>query len=174
MFAIIQNNLIALLIPAGSAFTWNDISYPSNWLNLSSLEEKSNIGVVDVVYEARPDDRYYWVTEASPELVDGVVRIGYTSTPKELVGLQKQATDAINIQADSLLAPSDYMVLKSIESAKPVAESWSAYRAAIRAQAKAQKSLLAAVTTVDELVALPQVVWANDPNYVEPTETANV
>ena len=174
MFAIISNGVIALLVPAGTAFEWDSVQYPNNWCNLSSPEEKAAIGMVDVIHAARPDDRYYWITEAPPALVDNVVRIGYTSSPKELVGLQKQATDAINVQADSLLAPSDYMVLKSVESAKPVAESWSAYRAAIRAQAKAQKSLLAAVTTVDELVALPQVVWANDPNYVEPTETTNV
>jgi hypothetical protein len=164
MFAIISNGTIAQLIPSGTAFTLNEIQYASNWMNLSSPEEKANIGMVDVIHEARPDDRFYWVTEGSPELVDGVVRIGYTSTPKELVGLQKQATDAINAQADSILAPSDYRVLKSIESGVSMNTAWSEFRAAIRVQAKAQKSSLAAVTTVDELVALPQVVWANDPS----------
>jgi hypothetical protein len=170
MFAIISNGVIALLVPAGTAFTWADISYPANWCNLSSPEEKANIGMVDVVYETRPDDRYYWVTEAAPALVDGVVRIGYTSTPKDLTGLLDQAITAVNDAAGSLLAPSDYMVLKSIENSSAVSPTWLAWRSQIRAQAKAHKALLTEIYSVEQLLALPQLVWANDPNYVAPVE----
>ena len=47
----------------GVAFTHGDIQYPANWLNLSSLEEKQAIGIVEVEEQVRPDDRFYWVTD---------------------------------------------------------------------------------------------------------------
>ena len=50
MFAIISNGVIALLVPAGTAFTWDGVQYPANWCNLSTPEEKAAIGMVDVVY----------------------------------------------------------------------------------------------------------------------------
>jgi hypothetical protein len=173
MFAIISNGIIALLIPAGTAFEWDSIQYPANWCNLSSPEEKANIGMVDVVYAARPDDRYYWVSEASPVIADGVVSIGYTSTPKDLAGLLDQAITAVNDAAGGLLAPSDYMILKSIENSSAVSPAWLAWRSEIRVQAKAQKALLAEIYSVEQLLAVPQVIWANDPNYVAPVEIAN-
>ena len=163
MFAIISNGLIALLVPAGTAFTWEGVNYPSNWCNLSSPEEKAAIGMVDVVYEARPDDRYYWVTEAPPVIDDNKVTIGYTATPKDLADLQKQATEQVNQAAGSILTPSDYMVIKATETVEPINPDWSEWRETIREQARSQKAAIAACVSVEELAGLGQVVWAKGP-----------
>lgn len=169
MFAIIKDNAIALFIPSGTAFTWNDINYPSNWLNLSSPEEKQSIGMVDVVYETRLDDRYYWITEGSPTLVDNVVRIGYTSTSKELVGLQKQATDAIDEKIYLTLKTNDYIMVRNNQDPtyKP---NWITWRDSVLSTGRTAKDEIAAASTVEALIA---VVWTipNNPDYVE---TANV
>jgi len=164
MFAIIKDNAIALLVPAGTAFTWNDISYPSNWLNLSSPEEKANIGMVDVIHEARPDDRYYWITEASPALVDGVVRIGYTSSPKELVGLQKQLTDAIDEKIYLTLKTSDYIMVRNFQDATYKPE-WIVWRDSVLSTGRTAKDEIAAATTVEALIAVAWVI-PNNPDYV--------
>lgn len=172
MFAIIQNNLIAFLVPAGTAFTWNDIQYPSNWLNLSSPEEKAAIGMVDVVYESRPDDRYYWVTEASPTLADGVVSIGYTSTPKELVGLKKQASDAIDEKIYLTLKTNDYIMVRNNQDPAYKPE-WITWRNSVLSTGHTAKDEIAASTNVESLIAVTWVIPHN-PDYVAPTETANV
>jgi hypothetical protein len=164
MFAIISNGVIALLVPAGTAFEWDDIQYPANWCNLSSPEEKAAIGMVDVIHEARPSDTYYWVTEAPPVIANGIVKIGYTKTPKDLVALKAQATEQVNQAAGSILAPSDYMVIKATETAKPMDATWSAWRETIREQARSQKAAIAACASVEALAALSQVVWAGEPN----------
>ena len=166
MFAIISNGIIAMFVPAGTAFEWDGIQYPQNWCNLSSPEEKAAIGMVDVVYGQYPNDQYYWVSQDAPVYKDGVVTIDYTATPKDLFECQSQAVNAVNAAAYSILLPTDWMVVKAFETGGVVAPAWNTWREAIRLQAKQQRLAIEACTTVDELAALPPVDWAHDPNYV--------
>ena len=168
MFAIISNGVIALLVPAGTAFEWDGIQYPQNWCNLSSPEEKAAIGMVDVVYGQYPNDQYYWISQDAPVYNGTVVEINYTATPKDLAQCQTNAVDATNAAAYSILQPSDWMVVKAIETGGTVAPAWNTWRQTIRTQAADYVALITACTTVDQLAALPSVQWANDPNYVEP------
>ena len=66
MFAIVVNGVIQMLVPAGTAFTWDGLQYSNNWCNLSSPEEKAAIGMVDVVYGSQPSDVYYWISQDAP------------------------------------------------------------------------------------------------------------
>lgn len=169
MFAIIQNNLIAMLVPAGTAFEWGGISYPQNWCNLSSPEEKAAIGMVDVVYGQYPNDQYYWISQDAPVYNGTVVEINYTATPKDLAQCQTQAVDATNAAAYSILLPTDWMVVKAIETGSTVPAAWNTWRQTIRTQAADYITAINACTTVAQLAALPPVQWANDPDYVAPT-----
>jgi len=166
MFAIISNGLIALLVPAGTAFEWDGIQYPANWCNLSSPEEKAAIGMVDVVYGQYPNDQYYWVSQDAPVYKDGVVTIDYTATPKDLFECQSQAVNATNAAAYSILLPTDWMVVKAIETGGTVSPAWNTWRQTIRTQAADYVTAINACTTVAQLAALPSVEWAHDPNYV--------
>ena len=149
-------------LQTGTAFTHNNIQYPANWLNLSTLEEKQTIGITEIAEQPRPDDRYYWVTDNG----DGT----YSTTPKDLTSLKVMATNQVNQTAGSILAPSDYMVIKAFETSTPIDATWNTWRNGIRSQAVAQKTAIAACTTVEQLIALTPIVWANDPNYVAPAE----
>ena len=168
MFAIISNNLIALLVPAGTAFTWAETQYPANWCNLSSPEEKAAIGMVDVVYGSQPSDVYYWISQDAPVYADGVVTINYTATPKDLAQCQTNDVNATNAAAYSILLPTDWMVVKAVETGGVVAPAWNTWRQEIRTQAGDYVVAINACTTVAQLAALPAVQWANDPNYVAP------
>lgn len=168
MFAIISQNQFVKFLPEGTPFDLNGTQYPQNWLNLSTPQEKAKLGIVDVVYGQRADDKYYWVSEDAPVVDGGVVKVNYTATPKDLAECLKQALSAVNAQAYSLLLPSDWMVVKAIESSSNVPTVWSAWRQEIRDQAANQVTAINACTTVDELAALPSVEWAHDPNYVAP------
>jgi hypothetical protein len=166
MFAIISNGVIALLVPAGTAFTWDGIQYPQNWTNLSTPEEKAAIGMVDVVYGQYPNDTYSWVSQDAPVYADGVVTINYTATPKDLFMLQNNAVTAVQQAAYTILLPTDWMVVKAVETSGTVAPAWNTWRQEIRTQCETQVAAISACTTVDELAALPPVAWAHDPNYV--------
>lgn len=168
MFAIVKNNKFVNFLPENTPFTINGTQYPSNYLNLSTPQEKAKLGIVDVVYGQRADDKYYWVSEDAPVVADGVVKVNYTATPKDLAECLKQALSAVNAQAYSILLPSDWMVVKAVESSSNVPTVWSTWRQEIRDQAANQVTAISACTTVDQLAALPSVEWAHDPDYVAP------
>jgi len=169
MFAIISNGVIALLVPAGTAFEWDSVQYPANWCNLSSPEEKAAIGMVDVVYGQYPNDQYYWISQDAPVYTGTVVEINYTATPKDLFECQMQAVNAVQAQAYSILLPTDWMVVKAVETGGTVDPAWNTWRQDIRTQCNAEIMDINDCTTVDQLAALPPVQWAHDPNYVAPT-----
>lgn len=169
MFAIIKSNKFVQFLPENTPFEINGVRYPANYLNFSTPAEKAKLGIVDVVYSQREDDKYYWVSEDAPVVKDGAVSVEYTATPKDLKGLQDQATEAVNAAVGGLLAPSDYMILKAFENGSTVSPDWLAWRKEIRAQSKAQKALIAAIDTVDGIATLAPVQWANDPNFIEPS-----
>jgi hypothetical protein len=168
MFAIISNGVIALLVPAGTAFEWDSIQYPANWVNLSSPEEKAAIGMVDVIYGTPANDQYYWVSQDAPVYNGTVVEINYTATPKDLFECQMQAVNATNAAAYSILLPTDWMVVKAVETGGVVSPAWNTWRQTIRTQAADYRVVIEACTTVAQLAALPSVQWAHDPNYVSP------
>jgi hypothetical protein len=172
MFAIISNGVIALLVPAGTAFEWDGIQYPANWCNLSTPEEKAAIGMVDVVYGAYPNDQYYWVSQDAPVYQNGVVEINYTATPKDLLECQSNAVTAVQQQAYSILLPSDWRVVKGYETKSAIPTDWNTWRQEIRTQCDAQIIAITNCTTVAELAALPPVTWAHDPNYIPSVQEA--
>jgi hypothetical protein len=170
MFAYILNNTFQRFIPQGVAFKLNGKFYASDWLNLSTPAEKAALGIVDVVYAQRPDDKYYWVTELPPtyNAETKQVDVAYTSIAKDLAGCVKQAVDAVNAQAYSILLPSDWMAVKAFETGSAVQADWAAWRQEIRNQAAQGIAAVEACTDIEALAALPSVNWAHDPNWVEP------
>jgi hypothetical protein len=168
MFAIISNGAIALLVQAGTPFTWDGIQYPANWCNLSTPDQKAAIGMVDVIYGAQPSDVYYWVTQNAPvyDPLLNVVNVTFTATPKDLFTLQGNAVTAVQQAAYSILLPSDWRVVKGYETKTAIPADWDTWRQTIRTQCETQVAAISACTTVDELAALPSVAWAHDPNYV--------
>lgn len=170
MFAIVNNGIIEQLIPDGSQFTVNGVEYPSNWVNLSTPEEKAAIGMVDVVYGQAPSDIYYWVTEDAPvyNAQTNQVDINFTATPKDLVELQSSQVTATNNAAYTILQPSDWMVVRAVETSSTVDPVWNAWRQEIRDQAAAQVAKINACVDVAELAALPPVNWAPDPDHQNP------
>ena len=146
-------------IAPGTAFSHNDTQYPANWLNISTPEEKTELGIIEIEEQQRPDDQYYWVTDNN----DGT----YTATPKDLDQLKATAIAQINAQANSLLSPTDYMTTKSIETGVDMDPVWKVWRQQIRIEAADAKTLINSSETVDELISASQVNWSKDPNNKE-------
>jgi hypothetical protein len=82
-----------------------------------------------------------------------------------------QAVNAVQAQAYSILLPSDWRVVKGYETKSAISPAWNTWRQDIRTQCDAQIIAINGCTTVDELAALPPVVWEHDPNYVAPAES---
>jgi hypothetical protein len=175
MFAIVQNGQIMLLVQAGTPFTWNGVDYPANWCNLSSPEDKAAIGMVDVVYGTQANDQYYWVTEDAPvyNAQTNQVDINFTSTPKDLTGVKTNAINQINSTAYSILLPTDWMVVKAVETSTSVSPAWNSWRQSVRNTATASVNGVEGATNVDEVAAvMSNINWPKDPNQLA-AEAAN-
>jgi hypothetical protein len=85
-----------------------------------------------------------------------------------------QAVNATNAAAYSILLPTDWMVVKAVETGGTVAPAWNTWREDIRTQCRAQVIAIEATTTVDQLAALPPVQWEPDPNQPKVPTTPTV
>ena len=105
------------------------VQYPANWLRLTSLAEKEAVGLVEVTAPAAEvyDQRFYWGVDNPKQLDDVTDDDGNTTTGLKTLWKSKQ--DEI---AASLLAPSDWRIIKAKETSTNIPSTWKTYRAAIR------------------------------------------
>lgn len=145
-------------IQEGNPFSIDGIQYPSNWLNLSTPEQKAELGLEEVITTNFPkNDQYYWVSQ---ELVGAT--LSYTNTPKDLDQIKQTAIGKIQQTAYTMLLPSDWMVTRFLENGTEIPSEWKTWRESVRKTATDTIALFEAATTVDEIAEL-QVAWESDP-----------
>ena len=57
-------------LPVDVPFSSNGINYPSNWLRLSSADEKKAIGITEIADDPIFDQRFYWSESKAKDLED--------------------------------------------------------------------------------------------------------
>jgi hypothetical protein len=163
-------------IQLDTPFTHNNLQYPSNWVRLASEEDKSAIGMTWEADAVRADDRYYWSgdinnpkaledKEESDEngnplyvkvlgVVDG--KPAMVDSNKRLVtkGLKSNFIAQIKTTAGSILAQTDWMVIRKAERNVDIPSSVATYRASVVAKATELETAIESVTTVEQLIAL--------------------
>lgn len=156
------------------AFTLGDIQYPANWLRLSSAEDRAALGITWEAEATRADDRFYWsgdinnpkamedreeVDEAGNPLYvqewDAEAEV-MTDTDERLVakGLKSNWIAQVKHTAGTMLAATDWMVIRKAERDVPIDADVVTKRAAILAEANRLENAIAACTTVEELIAV--------------------
>lgn len=133
-------------LPIDTAFTVDGIQYPANWLRLSTAKERKALGVTEIPDQMRPDDRYYWVTDNG----DGT----FTATPKDLDQLKASAVAQIKTTAGTMLAATDWRVIRATETGTQLDAETATNRAAIRVKSNEFESLINGCESVEELAAL--------------------
>ena len=111
-------------------FTVGDTNYPSNWLRLSTLDEKTALGITEVADSPTYDSRFYWsngtakALDDKTETIDGVdyVTLGVKSV------LKAQEKEI----AGSLLAKYDWYVVRKAEKSTAIPTAITTYRDAVR------------------------------------------
>ena len=120
------------------AFVHDGMQYPSNWLRLTSLEEKQAIGIVEVadpvvgVY----DERFYWGVD----------------NPKDLDELKTYWKNSQTQTASTTLSQSDWRVVKAAEVTDyAVSSDWLTYRGAVRTACNTRQAEIDACKDVPTL-----------------------
>jgi hypothetical protein len=120
-----------------TAFTANGLQYPANFLRLSSPEERAAIGITEEPDPIWYDQRFYW----GPEL------------PKEHGQLVEQWIGQTRTTANTLLAPTDWQVIREADNGKLMDAATKTERQRIRDAAGTKVAAINATTTTEELAA---------------------
>jgi len=158
------------IVRAGKAWTDNDgIQHPSNWM-LWDDATKTAKGLVWEDDAASFDGRFYWSASVAKSLGD-VNEVDETGDPlmqdgEQVVtlGLKSNAIATVKAQAGGLLAPTDWMVVRSAENGTDIPANVLAYRAAVRLASETIETAITAVTTLDAFIALYDVPMDADGN----------
>ena len=164
-------------LPIDRAFEHDGIQYPSNWLRFASAEDKAAIGITEVAEPARADDRFYWNGDINnPNALEDRLEVKEDGTPlmvqtldntdpqnpvmvntdKQVVtkGLKSTMIAQVKQTAGTLLAQTDWMVIRKAERDVAIPAAVVAKRAAIVAEADRLEAAIAAVTTVEALIGV--------------------
>ena len=157
------------------AFTTSDgTQYPSNWLRLSSAEEKAAIGITEEADPVRADDRYYWDGDVNnPKALDDVNAVDEDGNPvyvqvwnpeTELMedteeqvvtrGLKYTKTLEVKDTANKLLAPTDWYVIRKYEANTAIPENVSTFRSGVKTECARLETAITGAANVSALITV--------------------
>lgn len=141
------------------AFTTDDgIQYPKNWLRLASPEQRAAIGITEQSDPPSWDQRYYWGYDQEgnliPKQLEDEVVTPEEGEPYTQTGLKTLHISQTKETANTLLAPTDWYVVRKFERDIDVPVGIASYRAAVIDVSEQRETLISNVTTVDELKGL--------------------
>jgi hypothetical protein len=162
---MLNNAPISIDRPYTSA---DGVTYP----HLHDAALRAELGVVEVADPESYDQRFWWGV-GNPKLLDDREESDQDGNPlyvqeynpltetmqntsKRLVtkGLKSQWTAQVKATAGSLLAQTDWYIIRSAERQVAVPESVAAYRAAVVAEADRLEAAIAACADVPALIAV--------------------
>jgi hypothetical protein len=152
-------------LPLDVAWTNPDtgVQHPANWLRLSTERDRELLGITWVAETSNNyDQRFYWGVDNPKQLNDeAILDEDGNDTGEVQTGLKTLWKAKQNEIAASLLAPSDWRVVKELEVNSSFANArtaypsaWMTYRAAVRTACNTRQSEIDACSDVAALKEL--------------------
>ena len=155
-----------------------DIQYPSNWLQLSTESERAAINIVWVNDPPRADDRFYWNGDINmPKELEDRAEVDENGDPvyvqvlddtqdppvmvdssEQLVtpGLKTTWKDQVKHTAGTMLAQTDWMVIRKTERNVDIPADVVTKRAAIITECERLEAAITAAADIDAFIAVVQ------------------
>ncbi len=118
-------------------FEHQGVNYPANWLRLASVEEREAIGITEEPDPEPYDQEFFW----GPGL------------PKDHPQLVELWSDKTRATCGTLIAPTDWMVVREADNGTVVPDEVKAKRQAYRDKCEVKVAAIEATTTTEELAA---------------------
>ena len=143
------------------AFSHNDINYPSNWLRLSSAQEKKDLGITEVDDPKTYDSRFYNGDGSAKTLTDtnevdenGDPILDEKGNQVVTLGVKSVLKAQEKNIAGSLLAPYDWYVVRKAEKNTAIPTAITTYRDAVRTACDTREKEIDACSDTEALVTL--------------------
>ena len=132
------------------AYTTADgVKYP----NLRDASVREALGVVEVADPEPYDQRFYWGPN-NPKLLEDEEQTDEQGNVSVAKGLKSQWIAQVKATAGSLLAQTDWYVIRSAERQVAIPESVVGYRAAVVTEANRLETAISACADVPALIAV--------------------
>ena len=183
MFALVEGGKITQMPKGNKGITIGDNQYPASIYTLWTEAERNAIGIYTVEIDTtnRKDEEWYINTNITYAFSGGKVTGTYgTATAKKMTdtlwteqdktdglipkdkdvgdvatrGLTYLKKEMIDNQCASLLAPSDWMVVKATETGGTMDSGWKTWRASVRTKCNSMQTQIDNASDVDALAAL--------------------
>ena len=180
MFAVVESGSITSMPKGNKGIQIGDIKYSADIFTTKWTESQRNaIGVytVEIDETNKKDEEYYINTEITYAFGSGKVTGSYgTATAKSLDdvlftqadqdagrgtkdalnyrGLKYIKKEIIDNQCATILAPSDWMVVKATETGSTMDSGWKTWRASVRTKCNSMQTQIDNAADVDALAAL--------------------
>ena len=144
-------------LPLDVAFTTPDgVQRPANFLRLSTERDRELLGITWVAETSNNyDARFYWGVDNPKQLNDeAILDEDGNDTGEVQTGLKTLWKDKQNQIAASLLASSDWRVIKAKETSTNIPSTWKTYRAAVRTACNTRQAEIDACSDVAALKEL--------------------
>jgi len=143
-------------LPLDTPFEAKGISYPSNWLRQSTREQRA---ALDISWAPDPaptyDQRFRWSDDLVKQFADVALEDGEGNPTGEVIkGLKTLWLEKQKATCNSLLAPTDWQVIRKAERDVAIPDAVTAYRNSVLAACTAREAQINACTTTEELETL--------------------
>lgn len=101
-------------------------------------------GVIPITDPGQPDPTLYHVTNQRVVIDWPNAAFAYDAEPIPAAEIRAKAIAAIKAQADALLSPTDWLVIRASETDAPIPAATVAYRGAVRAASNDAEAAIAA------------------------------
>ena len=142
----------------------NILQQSPQW-HLWSLDKKKAAGLVEIIPEATPDDRFYrWTQNPDGTINKTAKNLADTGSGSELVkGVKSSLKEEVKRQQGSLLTQTDWVIIRKADAGTDVPSDIQTWRDAIRTKATEMEEAIDNTADTDALVAL-FLVWDSDGN----------
>ena len=194
MFAVVESGSITSMPKGNKGIQIGDIKYSADIFTTKWTESQRNaIGVytVEIDETNKKDEEYYINTEITYAFGSGKVTGSYgTATAKSLDdvlftqadqdagrgtkdalnyrGLKYIKKEIIDNQCATILAPSDWMVVKATETGSTMDSGWKTWRASVRTKCNSMQTQIDNAANVDALAALFTYTVQEDKSVTRP------
>jgi hypothetical protein len=183
MFALVEDGKITQMPKGNKGITLGDNQYPASIYTLWTEAERNAIGIytVEIDNTNKKDTEWYVNTNITyafgsdkvtgtygtatakkiadtlwteQDKTDGLIREGEDVGDVATEGLKTIKKRMIDNQCASLLAPSDWMVVKATETGGTMDSGWKTWRASVRTKCNSMQTQIDNASDVDALAAL--------------------
>ena len=134
----------------------NGVRHPSNW-HIWSDEEKTRLGIKEIIPEAEPDSRLYsWTVDSDGKIQNKKAREldDSGSGDTKILGLKSQLKNEVKKQQGSLLSHTDWYIIRKADKGTAIPSNIQTWRDAIRTKATEMETAISDCSSVDDIAKL--------------------